>query len=712
MLPNSPPETEITATPPSLERTDFRVHFYWNGEDLDGEIAGFEWRISDNGDDGVIDIPDTLESALPWRFTTSLDSIFEVVADLDSFYADVEDPDVNPNNYRSWQTHTFFVRAVDDAGARDPTPAQSSFTTTTLTPSVRVTIPQLKTNSSCTSSAQVLTFGWKALDPDGQKTAPAETRYIIKTHPGTVCLTAGSYQLSQPIRAADPDWSPWAPYDPDDPETHTVTFPRAEVGNMYLFAVQARDVAGAVTPTFTWNENVRHVRISGSKFPQLTMTDPILGNYSYVGTNGVRGFEIIGGLPIRTTWLGDASDYAGIIDAYRWGWDVDNPDDPADPNWAVQWGNSSGHRNAGVATFEEGIHRLTVACRDNSGTVTRATWVVTIIPVPEREFQRQLLIIEDLPIGGEPVSEALERRFREQLINLADGKLRYFVPGDFIDADISPERITFKELVRYQAVVWVASGSTQTFYQDTFNESGGIFGGGSGLNGVHWLEVYQQRAGNLMYVGTSAAEGTIPGFGARSLPVRYDNANLWIFRAFCVELSDQVRPPLGNILGEDSNRPLRSLDCDLAAEAYLADEYIERFPESPSHLSTLRPAPEREALNVFWSFPTDEFYNYNGTQRNVRIVNRDCQLPFLRMKSRRAAGTSTTPASDCPPNNSQESLLEGAPIAMASDVNADTKPLRGSEDYLLGFNPMSFRQDDVQRLFLYIFERRWELETF
>ena len=125
---DAPPETSVTSTPPVLSETDYTVTFFWTGFDPDGSIRGYQWRISDNGPDGVVDAQDTLTALLPWRYTAANDSVFSVSADLDSFEVDVRDPNQSPRTYRYWRTHTFFIRSVDEEGGRDPSPATVSFT--------------------------------------------------------------------------------------------------------------------------------------------------------------------------------------------------------------------------------------------------------------------------------------------------------------------------------------------------------------------------------------------------------------------------------------------------------------------------------------------------------------------------------------------------------------------------------------------------------
>ena len=180
-VPNTAPETILTAAPPQASPTGTIVNFYWDGFDPDGQVTGFEWRISDNGADGVVDVVDTLTAALPWHFTETLDSTFAVSADIPGFSDDVADS-ISPKAVRSWQSHTFFIRAIDDRGMRDPSPASASFTATTLTPTVTITLPSAVQPNTCATAPPALAFGWDARDPDTESQEPQAVRYLLKRY--------------------------------------------------------------------------------------------------------------------------------------------------------------------------------------------------------------------------------------------------------------------------------------------------------------------------------------------------------------------------------------------------------------------------------------------------------------------------------------------------------------------------------------------------
>lgn len=92
--PNRLPETYLVQAPVDTVEGEVRLHAYWFGTDADGMVQYFDWRRSDGG----------VLSA--WRKTAVTDSVFVLVAGT-SFGLE--------------------LRAVDDEGAIDPTPASLSF---------------------------------------------------------------------------------------------------------------------------------------------------------------------------------------------------------------------------------------------------------------------------------------------------------------------------------------------------------------------------------------------------------------------------------------------------------------------------------------------------------------------------------------------------------------------------------------------------------
>lgn len=105
-----------------------------------------------------------------WYFTASTDSTFLVLADQAGFPGDGANP-------RSFRSHSLFVRAVDDKGAVDPSPAYISFTSTTIVPTCRVNFPSLG-GTSAYAVPRTVNIGVTGVDPDFELRTPTKVRTL------------------------------------------------------------------------------------------------------------------------------------------------------------------------------------------------------------------------------------------------------------------------------------------------------------------------------------------------------------------------------------------------------------------------------------------------------------------------------------------------------------------------------------------------------
>lgn len=134
LIADAPPETRLFVRGP-VDTVNHVVHLYWFGSDPDGDVVGFEFRM----------LNPQLPADTTWQFTTRTDSIF-TVWDPTGLTAPV-----------------FELRAVDNAGLRDPTPEIQNFTFSNQAPVV--TIASRLYTSDSTYAA--VTVSWVANDPDG-----------------------------------------------------------------------------------------------------------------------------------------------------------------------------------------------------------------------------------------------------------------------------------------------------------------------------------------------------------------------------------------------------------------------------------------------------------------------------------------------------------------------------------------------------------------
>lgn len=143
LAPNAPPETFLHVQGP-VDTVSHQVHLYWNGSDPDGEVRAFELRL--------------LNASRPadsqWvRVPAGSGGVFD---SLVTVYAPGGITDA-----------VFEVRAVDDAGAADPTPAREDFTVTNDEPVVVFTNVPAPTDSTYGSA----TVSWRIEDQDSRSTS-------------------------------------------------------------------------------------------------------------------------------------------------------------------------------------------------------------------------------------------------------------------------------------------------------------------------------------------------------------------------------------------------------------------------------------------------------------------------------------------------------------------------------------------------------------
>ncbi len=139
MLENQVPQTYTvidTIIRSGDDRLESRVDLRWWGDDPDGYIVGYEYTFGD-----------PYSPVTAWTFIRSQDSVFLLQTPAGQDTADF----------------TFSVRAIDDEGAVDPTPARATYPVKNSPPTVRFTPgeddPEL--------SFPVVKFFWEGSDPDG-----------------------------------------------------------------------------------------------------------------------------------------------------------------------------------------------------------------------------------------------------------------------------------------------------------------------------------------------------------------------------------------------------------------------------------------------------------------------------------------------------------------------------------------------------------------
>lgn len=113
--------------------------------------------------------------------------------------------------------------------------------------------------------------------------------------------------------------------------------------------------------------------------PQLTVT--LAGHEPWVFTGPSADPVVVtvdSGTSLAFSW--SAESWRGTAaEAYRFGWDIIDPDDPYDPGWATP-GFMADLTAAEPRSFFSGTHNLHVVAVDDAGRVTSARIVIGIRP--------------------------------------------------------------------------------------------------------------------------------------------------------------------------------------------------------------------------------------------------------------------------------------------------------------------------------------------
>lgn len=484
--PNLPPNTILSSGPPdSVSATNYKVHLFWSGADADGTIDHYDFILIDHAAfrDSInpTDPNDSTRVAVlvpgpddpRWSATAAKDTL--VVSVADTLRLDPRPPPgsnegqlgqhndfMRRQNFERW--HTFFVRAVDNEGSIDPSPSYLSFNSTTLAPYVTIEPPVSPLQQEF-SGPRVIVFNWEGSDPvgDGTIIEPIASRWVMI--PTRKTTAEGYVGYPNALYADSVPWSPWRAWNASDGSGKRAIvrnlLPVDGTGNgFYLFAVQAMDEAGAVTPVFDattgGKNNVARVIVNDQVGATLIVDEQFLGTFTFVGGSRPVVLQVAAGQPIAFRWRGDASSYGGEVVAFRYGWNIRNPQD--DEEWEQPW--SATARRAPVRIFNSGTQRFFLELRDNAETITRAEIELVVNQVTRA---KDLLLVDDSVHFQETDEITEDRRWATTIDSLRarrnfefDGVLR-----DVYDVSLSRnEPPPLNKVFDYKTIAWIVRRGT------------------------------------------------------------------------------------------------------------------------------------------------------------------------------------------------------------------------------------------------------------
>ena len=515
---NRRPEVWLSSGPVEGDTTGYQVHFYWGGWDPDGEVQYYEFVVASGNPYGFN--PEDTTGLAKWTKTAGHDSVFRVSANDRSRIVWVNN---KPQYTRYDMTHTFFLRAVDIEGKRSLA-VYRSFTAWTLAPSVQIERPPMPSTVTITSLSRVITFGWTGKDPIDSPDniqAPDSIRYLYSL----VVDTAGVYKPEFDIvgdlnanplryerrrpRGRIGAWSPWIWYRATG-DSGRVTIlgddETLEMGLSHIFAVQAKDEAGAVTGIFDRVTNVRQFIVSLQAGPILKVTEPFLGGFSFLGVNltGEKR-DLPPGVPLKFRWRADASLYGGEVVCYQWGWDVADVNNPDD--WAS---DCSPFNLATEKTWYAGVHTLFVRVIDNAGTETLGQVEINIVPFL---MDRSLLWVDDFPSADFPQEDwamPTERQHDVFWLGLCSRATGFDQGRDVYDAkrDYNAAAPKISLISRYKNIIWTYSSSPRDGAWDdvVLFTPESLIGTNTQVT-VNYLAIFLSKGGHLLTEGRSDRSG-------------------------------------------------------------------------------------------------------------------------------------------------------------------------------------------------------------
>jgi hypothetical protein len=413
---NKAPEINLSSAPANGDPdVNYRVHLYWNGYDPDGRVDHFEFMVTDDDTTGALIIDEELygylENNFPqytWTSTFAHDSTFMVSADgiPDSLNPDDDLYFYGENDTTDFfyfrKQHTMFIRAVDEFGLVSVVPEYRSFTATTIAPEVAINHPaDVGTTGGWDDLPPDIFFVWEGRDSVGDGTIidPDSTRWILlnQGEAGIDNQSGGSLLgMDLPDGAS---WSAWLAWNDTLPTNENMTGQRTLIEGLtssaqpgqgyYMFFVQAKDEAGAITTHYRDGVSLKKMRVVMDKHPRLAIQERSLGN-RVTSFNRTYDFMIAEDQPLNFTWRADADDYGSRITGYRYAWDLINEENDD------EWSNWSESNRSASRSFSSAEHTLDIEARDYSGMVTRVTFELSVQPF---SMENELLFIDDYDNG-------------------------------------------------------------------------------------------------------------------------------------------------------------------------------------------------------------------------------------------------------------------------------------------------------------------------
>ncbi len=390
---NVPPTTRISGGPKPFSQSVYLVKLHWYGEDVDGWVDSFEYAWNDTAE---------------WFSTILKDSTFVVASDTCCIFdtlltAAGRDSIVE----RFFRYHTFFVRAVDNRGAKDPSPAYLTFNSTTVAPVSRITRgPQMNA-----TSGRAVGIHWEGSDPDAPNNAVAAYEYFHATKG----VLRERYGYVDAVGMTRRIWNQlgWIRVGAD---TTSVVLRNLQTGygpggaNRHFFFVRSIDEAGAVEQIPVRGVNFREWGAADSTTGLVLIRSNVMGAAS---TGSAHVGQIFEGTRVFFSWRANLGSYDGVPTGYSHAYDQ--------PLWTPWDLSDTRFPREGSFIPLRGPHTFFARVRDEAGEIVSAAFPFEVFAGPRNLDTTAVLVLSNFHVEsarGEfyPQPEKYERFWSDSLL--------------------------------------------------------------------------------------------------------------------------------------------------------------------------------------------------------------------------------------------------------------------------------------------------------
>jgi hypothetical protein len=582
----------------------------------------------------------------------------------------------------------------------------------------------------------IATYRWTARDfvnSDIEIQDPDSVRYILVAVDGSDYEEGMDYIRENPNA---PEWSEWKNYRARNDSGKFWTTPPTDFGT-YVFAVQAKDEAGAVTPVFDPKENVRRVRVSPrSSGPNFDVFNEFVGTIRTSVVNSPTVFvDMPAGIPLSFSLSASAASYGGLVAGYRYGWDIADLNDP--DQWEIDYTPfTSNEARTPHRTFFFGSHIFNAEVIDNSGARSRVEIKVNVV---QFTMSRSVLLVDDYaPLssgiiatnGTVPNDEEHDAFWEEMLGAVAD----FDIEQDQ-QTVIGGQPMSIVKFSEYKTVVWDALGGynlaaafrPKLYDMIQFRSKDPSLGSPTGKVQPNLIALFLQAGGHVLLCGEQPLTQGIKVEGFFSSARKYP----FIFKFELEgdqdgEYSDQTDP--GGVIVGDKSFVYQDACVNVIDLAYAGFNEIREQFENDCGVDTgdfqrevnARTNGLRVALPLDPDFPLLELRDeVAGPGRTFREANKGLNPELYNPPYFEFCLVAELPPRDCfePVYGlgclDTTAVVYNAPVGFWTSTHADVVPELGGGDsgrsFIMGVDPYYFKTEQTRLFMDKILFDEWKL---